>query len=629
MDTNGEDRPKGRQGAFEGRAEARAGMDLRVLPIAEIRVTHNPRATTDVEGVRELAASIARVGQIEPVAVAEDNGGYVLIAGGRRLEALKELGREEVTCVVLDEDGPYLRRARSIAENTSHKAMDPGSEARAIGELMGELGLEVEDVAEVLGISTRTARARLELLKLPAEVRSHVRAGRITLRGAAHLAEVAERSDGLARELGERVACGAVERRTFDADPAATVADIAADGPGDGPFCLAFSEGTRLKVAEVAARIRAAGGDATLKGKRTREAAEEAQRKFEWTLLASDTTLLAVTSEDVVRARAWGGLLEYRRDPYTTTAYLTCAEFACDWLLGALGRTLDVSAEGSSEGTEPQDEDAEKARAERRREREEARATNEKIGWRCRVHLDHQSEVSLEQATTIAGLLIDAYGRELAQGLRLTRNEWRQREVREMASGVTGTVERPPEPDEARELFEELLAKAESGPQLIGRLFSAVVSAVGADQRALQPSARREVSLPYAPGRKDTAVGRLAAALLAEAAKLVPEGRYRELRDELGADEVEELRDRRSARQIEREQRERELREAERRQTEDALDELLAGKLGRDGEGTADLLGERLGRVTGETQAGEDGEASGEQTQGAIADESETEGGAR
>ena len=103
------------------------------LPLASIRV--NGRQRKDLGALQPLADSIAAVGLLQPLVVRPDN---VLVAGQRRLEALRLLGRTTAAVRIvggLDEAAALLRAERD--ENTCRKDFLP-SEAAALGRLLEE-----------------------------------------------------------------------------------------------------------------------------------------------------------------------------------------------------------------------------------------------------------------------------------------------------------------------------------------------------------------------------------------------------------------------------------------------------------------------------------------------------------
>jgi ParB/RepB/Spo0J family partition protein len=577
--------PANGQGELETDDARSLGMRLVSVPIARIVTNGNPRGVASMDGIRRLATSIAGVGLIEPLAVAErGDGDFDLVAGERRLEALRLLGRSEAPCVVDDDDDPLTRRARSAAENMARVALDPATEGQEIARLMRDTALSLEEACEVLGVSPQTGRSRLELLALPQPVREHLRAGRLTLSNGATLVKVAEASRDLASEIAERVASGALPKKALDDDPGTVLAEIATEGDLSGPFCLPFSEGTRLQIGEVARQLKArplyrglvredeeaeAAHNAEHKGKPSPPKRPRSRRQvLDGLASAGPSELVEVSAEAVMRARAWGGLVEYRRDRFTTTSFLTCPAFCLDWLFEAEKERLSIGEVEAESKKSPDEKELAAEKEALRRAAAEAKASNEIIGHRTKTTLDFQGDVSLEQATVIASLLLDAYGKEILAGLALVKFDWNYREVKEMRGGGVRTIERPAQPDEAREKFEEHLARAKTGPELLGRLFTGIVAAVGADQRSLAASQRRVLELPFAPGRTDTVIGRAPAALLAECEPILTEKRFGEVREELGVELAGELRDRRSPRQRAREEAERAERERARESSE-------------------------------------------------------------
>ena len=72
--------------------------------VAEIRANpYQPRALFDEESIRALARSIEENGLLSPLLLRRSAGdGYTLIAGERRLRALRVLGRSWVDAIVME-----------------------------------------------------------------------------------------------------------------------------------------------------------------------------------------------------------------------------------------------------------------------------------------------------------------------------------------------------------------------------------------------------------------------------------------------------------------------------------------------------------------------------------------------
>tara|TARA_Y100000815_G_scaffold242543_1_gene239519 strand:+ start:196 stop:504 length:309 start_codon:yes stop_codon:yes gene_type:complete len=72
------------------------------IPISKIRKNpHQPRKNFDQKTLEELAASIQEKGVITPVTVRLDKGGYILIAGERRLRASKWRNKKRFQPILL------------------------------------------------------------------------------------------------------------------------------------------------------------------------------------------------------------------------------------------------------------------------------------------------------------------------------------------------------------------------------------------------------------------------------------------------------------------------------------------------------------------------------------------------
>ena len=76
-------------------------MDDVAIRIDEIYVPSKRRAEIDPLRVESLAESILEEGLRVPISVRQGKGRYVLVAGLQRLEAMKALGEETITAIVV------------------------------------------------------------------------------------------------------------------------------------------------------------------------------------------------------------------------------------------------------------------------------------------------------------------------------------------------------------------------------------------------------------------------------------------------------------------------------------------------------------------------------------------------
>lgn len=159
-----------------------AGTKVINLKIAQIHASSlQPRQELHPEKLEELAASIREKGVIQPVLVrTRADGSFELIAGERRLRAAQQLGFTELPAIVRDvEDGEALQL--SLIENIQREELNPLEEAQAYQQLITDFGISQERIAQVLGKSASAVSNTLRLLKLPEEIQSALRQGKISM----------------------------------------------------------------------------------------------------------------------------------------------------------------------------------------------------------------------------------------------------------------------------------------------------------------------------------------------------------------------------------------------------------------------------------------------------------------
>ncbi len=139
-----------------------------------------PRKTFDEGALQELADSISQHGVLQPLLVRPlANGGYQLVAGERRWRASRMAGLKEVP-VVIKELTDIETMEIAIIENLQREDLNPIEEAEGLQALIDRCGFTQEEVAVSVGKSRPAIANSLRLLKLPPEVRSMTRDGRIS-----------------------------------------------------------------------------------------------------------------------------------------------------------------------------------------------------------------------------------------------------------------------------------------------------------------------------------------------------------------------------------------------------------------------------------------------------------------
>lgn len=125
------------------------------------------------EKLRELAASIQREGLIQPIIVRPNKGRYELIAGERRLRAVKDYtGMDKIVCSIVDVNDLQARRM-SAAENFQREDLSTIEKIEAIVEIVdAEL---IEDKAYVAMGKAPLERVKTVLRKIDSVRRSRER----------------------------------------------------------------------------------------------------------------------------------------------------------------------------------------------------------------------------------------------------------------------------------------------------------------------------------------------------------------------------------------------------------------------------------------------------------------------
>jgi len=142
---------------------------IKTVPIKDVEVWDEAEARSlDQEGLNELAESIRREGlQNPPIVQKNKNGKYKLIAGQRRLNALKKIGARNIPVLVVQH--PYQledAQAVSIIENLHRKQMSSKEMAEACDFLAQSTGSK-KKAASALGISQSTFRRYLGFKGVP------------------------------------------------------------------------------------------------------------------------------------------------------------------------------------------------------------------------------------------------------------------------------------------------------------------------------------------------------------------------------------------------------------------------------------------------------------------------------
>jgi ParB family chromosome partitioning protein len=150
------------------REDVRAVDDrlVHAIPLDSVRPSpRNPRHHLD--GIDELAASLAVHGLLQPIVVRRCSPGYQLVAGHRRYEAARHLGWVEMPAVIRDEsdEQAYIL---TLVENLQREDLTPKEEAAALEVLVRERGWTTRQVGEAIRRGHTYVSKRLRVFDDPA-----------------------------------------------------------------------------------------------------------------------------------------------------------------------------------------------------------------------------------------------------------------------------------------------------------------------------------------------------------------------------------------------------------------------------------------------------------------------------
>jgi ParB family chromosome partitioning protein len=158
------------------------GEAVQQIPVGDIDPNpYQTRIQVDEHSLNELADSIKVQGVLQPIVLRKVSSGKLqLVAGQRRLLASQKAGKTTVPAIVRqlsDEQAIEL----TIIENLQREDLNPLDQAAAFEKLATTCGLTQEQIAQRTGKDRATVANYMRLLRLPEDVRNHVRSGELAM----------------------------------------------------------------------------------------------------------------------------------------------------------------------------------------------------------------------------------------------------------------------------------------------------------------------------------------------------------------------------------------------------------------------------------------------------------------
>jgi ParB family chromosome partitioning protein len=144
-----------------------------------------------------LIASIREHGLLQPILIRPLSHGFEIVAGHRRFHACRSLRWRFITCKIrelADKEAYEIQ----LTENMQRKSMDPIEEAEAFRRYVVDFGWGgVTELAAKIGKSEEYVSHRIQLLKLPEEVKQHIIENRINVSSALELTSISSEKQNM------------------------------------------------------------------------------------------------------------------------------------------------------------------------------------------------------------------------------------------------------------------------------------------------------------------------------------------------------------------------------------------------------------------------------------------------
>ncbi len=141
-------------------------MKFTEIPVNKVtKKGRQPRQNFDRDALNQLVNSIKQLGQLQPIIVQKQKGKYLLIAGERRLRAVKETGKEKIAAMIIERElTDFTIQQMQLVENLHREDLDPLERAIFINNFIEQNSLTKKEAANKLGIPRTTITEWLNIL---------------------------------------------------------------------------------------------------------------------------------------------------------------------------------------------------------------------------------------------------------------------------------------------------------------------------------------------------------------------------------------------------------------------------------------------------------------------------------
>ena len=147
-------------------------IEIRMIKPSKFPIRYN--LPSDSPELADLRASIKEHGLLQPIVIRPLDHGFEIVAGHRRFSACKSLRWRFIPSKIRDMSDRQAYEIQ-LTENVQRESMDPIEEAEAYQRYVNEYGWGgVSDLGRKIGKSEEYVSHRMQLLKLPEDVREKI-----------------------------------------------------------------------------------------------------------------------------------------------------------------------------------------------------------------------------------------------------------------------------------------------------------------------------------------------------------------------------------------------------------------------------------------------------------------------
>jgi ParB family chromosome partitioning protein len=164
-------------------------IELKMLRASQFAVRDKFQKTANEDDML-LSNSIKEHGLLQPILVRPLAHGFEIVAGHRRFQACRSLRWRFIPCKIRDMSDKQAYEIQ-LTENMQRKSMDPVEEAEAFRRYVIDLGWGgVTELAKKIGKSEEYVSHRLQLLKLPDDIKEKIISTRLNVSQAMELTTI-------------------------------------------------------------------------------------------------------------------------------------------------------------------------------------------------------------------------------------------------------------------------------------------------------------------------------------------------------------------------------------------------------------------------------------------------------